>query len=47
MTRVVMFVLAGGLAALVGGMVYLGAFPPTPASHSVERTLSTADFHPR
>ncbi len=47
MSRMLMIVLAGGLAILVGGVVYLGAFPPTPAAHSVERTLPNADFHAR
>ncbi|MBV8615607.1 MAG: hypothetical protein JOY66_17830 [Acetobacteraceae bacterium] len=47
MSRVLMIVLAGGLLVLVGGVVYLGAFPPTPAGHPVERTLPNADFHPR
>jgi hypothetical protein len=47
MARVFMIVLAGGLVLVIGGMVYLGAFPPTPAAHPVERTLPNADFHPR
>jgi hypothetical protein len=47
MLRVLMIVLAGGLVLLIGGMVYLGAFPPTPAPHPVERTLPNADFRPR
>ncbi len=47
MARVFMIVVAGGLALVIGGVVYLGAFPPTPAAHPVERTLPNADFHPR
>ncbi len=46
MTRVFMIVLAGGLALVIGGVVFLGTFPPTPAAHPVERTLPNADFHP-
>jgi hypothetical protein len=47
MARVFMIVVAGGLVLVVGGGVDVGAFPPTPAAHSVERTLPNADFHPR
>ncbi len=46
MARLFMIVAAGGLLLLVGGGVYLGTFPPTPASHAVEKVLSNASFHP-
>ena len=45
MSRVFMIVVAGGLAVLVGGFVVLGAFPPTPSSHQVEKTLPNDGFH--
>ncbi len=47
MARVFLIVLAGGLALLAGGVVYLGAFPPVPTSHQVERTLPNDGFHVR
>ncbi len=47
MARVFMIVVAGGLALLAGGVVYLGAFPPSPAEHQVERTLPNDGFHAR
>ncbi|HET6182324.1 MAG TPA: hypothetical protein VFA03_01865 [Acetobacteraceae bacterium] len=39
MARVFMIVLGGGLLVLAGGVVYLGAFPPTPASHQVQKVI--------
>lgn len=47
MARVFLVVVAGGLALLAGGVVYLGAFPPSPAAHPVERTLPNDVFHAR
>ena len=47
MARVFMIVVAGGLGLLAGGVVYLGAFPPSPAAHQVERTLPNDGFHAR
>ena len=45
MSRFFMIIVAGGLVVLVGGFVALGAFPPTPSSHQVEKTLSNDAFH--
>lgn len=45
MARVFMIVVAGGLVLLAGGAAYLGAFPPNPASHQVEKTLPNDGFH--
>jgi hypothetical protein len=45
MARVFMIVVAGGLVLLAGGAVYLGAFPPTPAAHQVEKVLPNDSFH--
>lgn len=47
MSRVVMVVVAGGLAVLVGGVVALGSFPPTPSPHQIEKTLPNDGFHAR
>ncbi|MEO8715960.1 MAG: hypothetical protein ABI369_13195 [Acetobacteraceae bacterium] len=47
MSRVFMLVVAGGLAVLVGCVVVLGTFPPTPSPHQVEKTLPNDGFHPR
>ncbi len=45
MARVFVIAAAGGLALLaVGGVVYLGAFPPTPVSHSVQKVLPNDSF---
>ena len=44
MARVFVIVVAGGLATLAAGMVYLGAFPPNPASHAVEKVLPNESF---
>lgn len=44
MARVFMIVLGGGIILLAGGVVYLGAFPPSPASHQVEKVISNATF---
>jgi hypothetical protein len=47
MPRVFMIVVAGGLAALGACFVYLGAFPPNPAPHSIEKVLPNDSFRAR
>jgi hypothetical protein len=44
MIRVFLFVVALGVILLAGGVVYLGMFPPSPAQHAVEKTLSNDKF---
>jgi hypothetical protein len=44
MIRIFLFVTALGAVLLVGGMVYLGMFPPTPAPHAVERVVPNGKF---
>ncbi len=47
MARILMFVLAGGLVAAAGGIVYLGAFPPSPAAHEIQKVLPNDAFRTR
>lgn len=47
MARIFMFVLAGGLVVAAGGVVYLGAFPPNPAAHEVQKVLPNNGFRAR
>ncbi|MBS0560363.1 MAG: hypothetical protein JSR21_09940 [Proteobacteria bacterium] len=44
MTRFFLIVLVAGLVVVGVGMVLLGSFPPTPASHPVERVLPNDKF---
>ena len=47
MARIFMFVIAGGLVAVAGGMVYLGTFPPNPTAHEVQKVLPNDGFRAR
>jgi hypothetical protein len=44
MTRIFLMVLAAGLLLLAVGVVILGAFPPNPAPHPVEKVLPNDRF---
>jgi hypothetical protein len=44
MARVFLIVCAAFLAGLVVGMVYLGAFPPSPHVQTVEKVLPNDHF---
>jgi hypothetical protein len=44
MARVFMIVVGGGLVLLAGGVVYLGAFPPSPHQQAVEKVISNDIF---
>ncbi len=44
MIRIFLAVVAVGLIILVGGVLILGAFPPTPASHPVEKVMPNDKF---
>ena len=47
MTRIVLIVLALGLLAAGGGLLYLGAFPPDPKTQTIEKTLPNDRFQVR
>jgi hypothetical protein len=44
MIRVFLFVVAVGVVLLLGGVAYLGMFPPNPAQHEVDKTLPNDKF---
>ena len=44
MFRVFLIVLAAGLVIVLGGLVYLGAFPPTPHVQAVEKVVPNDTF---
>jgi hypothetical protein len=44
MIRVFLFVITIGVVLLGIGALYLGMFPPNPAPHPVEKTLSNDKF---
>lgn len=44
MLRIFLIVIAVGVLAGLGGMVYLGAYPPNPQIHQVEKTLPTTSL---
>jgi len=44
MIRIFLVVVAIGLVLLGGAVVYLGAFPPNPPQHSVEKVLPNDKF---
>ena len=44
MIRIFLFVVAIGLFLIGAGALYLGMFPPTPASHSVEKVVPNDKF---
>ena len=39
MLRIFLFVIALGVLLGIGAVIYLGAFPPNPHPHTVEKTL--------
>ena len=47
MTRIFLFVVAAGLVVLIAAVVILGAFPPDPATHPVEKVLPNDKFQTR
>jgi len=47
MIRVFLIVLAAGLVAALVAVLYLGAFPPKPVEHHVERTMPNDQFKPQ
>lgn len=47
MARIILIVLAVGLLLAAGGFVLLGAFPPGPKTHAVEKTLPNDKFQAR
>ena len=44
MIRIFLAVLAVGLVILVGGLLVLGAFPPSPHQQSVEKVVPNDKF---
>jgi hypothetical protein len=44
MIRIFLIVVAAGLVILGAAVVYLGAFPPNPAQHPVEKVLPNDKF---
>jgi hypothetical protein len=44
MIRIFLAVIAAGLLILMVGLLMLGAFPPTPQSHPVERVVPNDKF---
>lgn len=44
MFRIFFFIVLAGLVAIVGGVLMLGVYPPTPASHSVEKVVPNDKF---
>ena len=47
MTRIILIVVALGLLLAGGGFLLLGAFPPEPKTHPVERVLPNDQFKAR
>lgn len=47
MSRIVLAVFVLVLLVVVGGMVFLGAFPPKPRMEQVERVLPNERFAPK
>jgi hypothetical protein len=45
MIRIFLAVVVIGLLLLCGVVVYLGSYPPNPASHSVEKVVPNDKFH--
>ena len=44
MVRIFLAVVAAGLLILIGGVLMLGAYPPTPQPHPVEKVLPNDKF---
>jgi hypothetical protein len=42
--RIFLFVVAAGLVLMTIGVVVLGAFPPTPKPHAVEKVVPNDRF---
>jgi len=47
MIRIFLAVVAAGLLILMGGALMLGAFPPTPQPHPVEKVVPNDSFSTR
>ncbi|HET6608454.1 MAG TPA: hypothetical protein VFG62_17395 [Rhodopila sp.] len=45
--RIFLFVVLAGLVAIIGGVLMLGVFPPTPQPHAVEKVLPNDKFSPQ
>ncbi len=45
--RIFLFVVLAGLVAILGGVLMLGVFPPTPQPHPVEKVLPNDTFAPQ
>jgi hypothetical protein len=44
MVRIFLAAATLGLLLVAGGVLYLGAFPPTPLMHHVEHTVPNTQF---
>ncbi len=44
MIRIFLAAVTAGIVLVGGGVLYLGAFPPSPAAHHVERTVPNDQF---
>jgi hypothetical protein len=44
MIRIFLAVVAAGLIVLMGGLLMLGAFPPSPQPHAVEKVVPNDKF---
>jgi hypothetical protein len=44
MIRIFFFIVLAGLVAIVGGVLMLGVFPPTPHSQPVEKVVPNDKF---
>lgn len=45
--RIFLFVVLAGVVAILGGVLMLGVFPPTPQPHPVEKVLPNDKFAPQ
>jgi hypothetical protein len=45
MIRIFLFVVLAGLVALAGGVLMLGAFPPSPHPQAVEKVVPNDKFN--
>jgi hypothetical protein len=44
MTRIFLLVVAAGLVVLAAAVVLIGTYPPSPATHPVEKVLPNDKF---
>ncbi len=42
--RIFLFVVLAGVVAVVGGVLVLGAFPPSPHPHAIEKVVPNDRF---